>query len=250
VALAVCLALATGAARGAARSDDQAEMKKIVAKAIKATGGAKNLGKRKAVTIKFKGNVHIDGNSYPFTAEQYIQRPDRQKIVVNVDINGQNFTLIRILNKDKGWVKMGDQETTAMSKSQVKQAKEAVYAETLTTLVPLQKKDVKLSPVGEVTIGKHKAVGIKVSSKGHKDVNMYFDKKTGLLLKTERPTRDINTDKEVSEAMFFDNYKKSDGVQHPTKMQVKHDGKKYVDVDEITEYTTSDKLEDSTFDKP
>jgi hypothetical protein len=247
VALAVCFTLAAG---GAARADDQADMKKLVDKAVKAAGGAEKLAKVKAFTMKFKGKVHVDGNAYNYTAEWFTQFPDRQKIVVNVDINGQNFTITRVLNQTKGWVKMGDNEATAMTKKRVATEKEDLYARSLANLVGLRAKGIKLAPVGEVDIGNKKAVGVKVSRKGHKDVNMYFDKKTCLLLKMEITTKDMDTDKEVTITTFYKDYKKTDGLMHPTKMTIKKDGKDYVDVTEISEYTVEDKLDASTFDKP
>jgi hypothetical protein len=249
VSLAVVLALAAG--NRVARADDQADMKALVAKAIKAAGGEKNLAKYRAVTMKMKGKFYLSDNGLPYTGELAVQYPGQQKITINFESCGQTFTYVGVVNKDKGWEKTGTGEAQAMGKDKLAEAKEQMYAQRLATLLPLRDKGVKLSPVGEVQVGDRAAVGIKVESKGHRDVNLYFDKKTHLLLKTETVAKAMGSDKEVPMETSFEDYKKTEGgVMRPTKMRVKQDGKKFVDVDEISDIQLLEKLDDSDFDKP
>ena len=66
------------------RADDDAEMKALIEKAIKAHGGADKLSKQKATTMKFKGKIYAaDGLDY--TGELALQYPDRVRTDINFD---------------------------------------------------------------------------------------------------------------------------------------------------------------------
>jgi hypothetical protein len=246
VSLAACLVLAAGRA---VRADEQAEMKALVARALKAAGGAKNLAKYPALTWKFKGKVFVQGNGTDYTAELSSHFPLQSKLTLSLTLNGQQVTVIRVLNKDKGWFKLND-TTIAMNKDQLAEEKDQVYVHWLLSLVPLKDRGVTLAPVGEVKVGDHDAVGIKVTRKGNRDVNLYFDKKTALLVKAETIIKVPETGKEVSQEWLFTGYKETDGVKYPAKARILRDGKDYVSVEETTEFKPEEKAEKSDFDKP
>jgi hypothetical protein len=246
VSLIAALALLTG---GPARADDQADIKALLAKAIKALGGEDKLSKEKVFTAKFKGKFYMGENGIDYTMELFVQFPGQAKSVISFEVNGMAFTVVSVLNKDKGWVKIGN-DTMDLDKDRLAEEKEKMYARSLEGLVMLKDKAYTLATVGEVKVGKHDAVGIKVSSKGHRDVNLFFDKKTGLLVKTETMVKKEGTDTEVSQEVIYEAYKEIDGIKRPMKLHIKQDGKKYVDVDETTEFKVEEKLDDSTFDKP
>jgi hypothetical protein len=243
------LALMTARPGLPARADEQADIKAVLAKAIKAKGGEEKLKKGKAMTLKFKGKYYREGNALPYTAEISFQLPNQSKTVINGEINGMAYTIVVVVNKDKGWRKINS-DTVAVDKNEVTEEKERMYARSLQGLVMLKDKAFKLSPVGDVKVGKHDAVGIKVASKGHRDVNLFFDKKTGLLIKSETMVKKEGSDMEVSQEVVFQDYKETDGIMHAMKLRIKQDGKEYVDVDETTEVKVEEKLDDSVFDKP
>jgi len=245
-ALAVCLVLMAGRS---ARADDQADMKKLLAQAIKAAGGEEKLGKYRAATMKFKGKAYVTGTEIPFTAEWSLQYPNQHKMTVNADVGGMTFTQVTVINKEKGWIKEGG-DTRALDKDALKEKKEQLYVLSVIALVPLKDKSFKLAPVGEVKIGDKDAVGMKVACKGHRDVNLYFDKKSNQLIKTETTVKEMDTDKEVTEETTYSNFKKVDGITYATKLKIKRDGKKYATVDEVTDYKLEEKLDDSEFAKP
>jgi hypothetical protein len=246
VSLVLCLALG---ANQAARADDQADMKALLAKALKAAGGEKNLAKYKALTYKSKGKFYGMGQEIDFTSETALQFPSQLKTTITGEVMGNTFTFVIVFNKDKGWRKAND-TTEAMTRDQVAEQKEAMYGYGVTGLLALKDKKFKLSPVGETKVGKRDAVGVKVTSKGHGPINLYFDKKTHLLLKSVSTVKDMQSDKEVEQEVYYDKYKDFEGVKRATKVQIKRDGKKFVDIDETTDLKWEEKLDDSEFDKP
>jgi hypothetical protein len=120
-----------------------------------------------------------------------------------------------------------------------------------TSLYPLKdSKLYKLSPLGEVQINGKSAIGLQAVRKGYPDVNMFFDKKTGLLTKLEYRARDLQAGgSEVTKELYLSDYKKVKGALLPHKITLKHDGKDLLKA-ELTSIDVVDRLDDSTFAKP
>jgi outer membrane lipoprotein-sorting protein len=238
------------AAAGAARADEKADARALIDKAVKALGGEDKVAAKKALTFKSKGKFYGLGEAIDNTGDFSVQAPDKIRMQIDSSVNGMKFTLVVVFDGKQGWTKFNDQ-TNEMDKDAVEEMKEQMYAGAVEALTPLLKdKGFELSPVGEVKVGSHEAVGIRVSHKGHRDVNLFFDKKTGLLVKSERRVKDQMTGgQEVTEERLLDDYKEAGGVKHPTKVVVKRDGKDYSD-NEITDYQPAEQLDDSVFAKP
>jgi hypothetical protein len=243
-AAACCLAVAAGRAR----AEDEAQA--IVAKAVKAHGGLDKLAKLKkaAFQSKAKGTVHEAGG-IDITMETSTQG-GKFKHVVEGEVASMKFTQNLGYDGKKFWMtingkefKLGDQ------KKILAEIKEKLYAEDVAALLFFKKKGYELSPLGEVKVDGRPALGVRVSSPGHRDVNLYFDKAKGLLVKTEARSVDVMTDKEITEEKLLRDYKETDGFLIPTKVSVLHDGKKHVDL-EVEEVKFVDKFEDSVFAKP
>jgi hypothetical protein len=224
---------------GALRAE---EPKEIIDKAIKAAGGEEKLAKFKAHTWSAKGTYYGAGDGMPYTAEYAVQFPDK----IRVEIKNV-FTLV--LNGDKGWMKMGD-DSNEMDAEQLAEQKEVHHAGYVTTLLPLKGKGYALAPLGDVKIAGRPAVGIKVSSKNHRDVNLYFDKETNLLVKGEWTVKAMEEGgKEVAQETLYSDYKDVDGAKVPMKVALNRDGKKYVE-SENSDVKVAEKLDDSLFGKP
>lgn len=246
VSLAACLTLALV---NPARADDQAEMKAVLARAIKAIGGEKTVAKYKGMTWKIKGKVFIIGDGTDFTGEWSLQYPEQSRAIINLTIDNTPLMVTRIFNQGKGWFKLNN-KTIAMDKKLLAEERDQTHVHTLLFLLPLKNKAFTLAPVGETRIGEHDAVGMKVTRKDWREINLYFDKKTGLLLKAESIVTAADTGQEVSQEWFFDDYKKTEGIKYPAKIKIQRDGKKYVNVEETTEFKPAEKLDDSEFAKP
>jgi hypothetical protein len=225
-----------------ARAEEKNEAAAIIDKAIKATGGADKLAKAKAVTWKEKGTYYGQGNGLAYTGNYASQGADQWRMEI-VDV----FTMV--VNGDKGWTKTAN-GTEDMTKEQLAETKEGAYSGWITSLVPLKEKEFKLSLLGEIKVDDKPAVGVRVSSKGHRDVNLYFDKDRGLLVKSSMQVKSQeNEGKEMSQEVFYTDYKELDGIKVPHKVVVKRDGKDYV-VAETIEMKRSEKLDASVFAKP
>lgn len=231
-----------------ARADDAADARALVEKAIKAHGGLDNLEKFPASTTKFKGTFHGMGEAIPMTGEISTQGKDKARLDVEVSAGGQKFRIVNVIAGDKGWTKFGD-DTKELSKDELTEAREQTYVGWISTLAPLKDKQFTLSTIGELKVENRPALGVKVVSKGRRDVDLYFDKETGLLVKSETRVKLDGSDQEVTEESFPSEYKEVQGTKQASKFSVKRDGKLYME-GEVTDMQLSDKLDASIFDKP
>ena len=224
--------------------DDEAKLRAIIDKAIKAHGGADNLKKFKGEVVKSKGTFYGMGEGIEYTETMSVQYPNQMRI----DIEGANFKFTQVFNKDKGWRKINDD--TEELKEEKAEVAEQMYAAMVTNLVVLQDTSYKLSPLGENKVGDRAAVGVRVEHKGHRPISLYFDKDKGLLLKAETTGKDMRNDnKEFTSEELFSDYKKVGELMVAHKVRINRDGKKYVEA-EVTECKHSEKLDDSVFAKP
>jgi hypothetical protein len=233
------------AAGSAARAD---EIQDIINRAIKAHGGAYKLAKQSTLQTKSKGTIEIMGQSLPFHEESTIQQPGQLKSEVRLEVNGQNITITTVFNKDKGWVQVAGQ-TRDLDENTVTALKNQLDMMNLARLTALKDKKDALSLVGDDKVDGRDVVGIRVAPKGKKEINLYFDKKTGLLAKLAWRTVDAMTGQEIGEERIIQEYQDMDGAKVAKKLLVNHDGKKHLEA-EVEEIKFLDKVDDSTFAKP
>jgi hypothetical protein len=114
-------------------------------------------------------------------------------------------------------------------------------------LPSLREKEFKLSPLGEIKIDDRTAVGMVIARKDYRDVNLYFDKETGLPVKSEVRVTDPNG-QEVAIEYGYRDYKENNGLKHCTRVTVKADGKEFTL--ELSDLQPQGKLDVSVFAEP
>lgn len=241
----------------AARADDQAELRALIDKSIKAMGGAEKITKYEAGTWKAKGKFYGLGDGIDYAGEWHGQGTDKARFTIDIEVMGIKVKSTQVLNKDKGWIKViagGNTVDMEMTKDMVDEGKEQAHAQHVASLVPFAKKDktLQLAALGEMKIKGRDAIGIRVSSKGHRDVNLYFDKQTSLIVKQEWRARDFMPGadgKEVGQEFYLSDYKDVDGLMSAMKFEMHQDGKLFLD-GEVTDLKALEKLDESLFEKP
>jgi hypothetical protein len=229
------------------RADDA---KAIIEKGIAAVGGAEKLGKNKALTWKAKGKVDLMGNSIEFSGDWSVQPPKQMKNQIEIDFNGMKTAIVSVINGDKGWRSFAG-NTMELEGDDLAEAKEELYAGRVSTLLALTTEPgFKLASLGESKVGDKTAVGVKVSHEGHRDISLFFDKDSGLLIKNSRRIKDIMAGgQEMDQDTFLSDYQDFDGVKRYKKMSIKRDGKDFIEL-QISEYKAVESLPDATFSKP
>jgi hypothetical protein len=232
----------------AARADESAAAREIIEKAIVAHGGEATLAKCPVVTMKFKGTVHGSDKTPTilFKAEMTTNGAERVKLIVESENFGK-FRLVSVLNGDRGWIECNG-DTQEVKKEKLATMQEDAYSAWVASLLPLKDEVFNVTTAGEVTIDDRPALGVQVSRKGHRDVKLFFDKETRLLVKTERLAKD-DRGLEVTEETFLSDYKEAQDIKQAMKITLRRGGKPY-QTWEVTEYQLAAKAIDGTFDKP
>jgi hypothetical protein len=224
------------------RAADRDKALAVVEQAIKAHGGAKALTKAQMRSRTAQGILALAGNT-PFTAEEIVSLPHRSRSELVVGRNRQ----VLVLNGDKGWVLPAGGAVQEMTKELLAESREESYVWWLMTLVPLQKKEFELKPLADAKVNDRAAAVVKVSSKGHPDATLFFDKKTGLLVKISR--RVTRAGLPIDKEYFYADHKDFDGAKLPVKELRTINGKKEVEV-RFTACKLLSKIDDTTFGKP
>jgi hypothetical protein len=238
--LCYCTLLWTGEARSANPA------RALVDKAIMAAGGEANLKKHQAQTWNEKGTYYGMGDGLPYTSKLAMQFPGQFRMAVSsggMDI----FTLV--LDKDKGWMKDDAGKVREMTKDELKNQQSDTKAGWIASLLPLKDKAFVLESIPGVQVGKKPTAGVSVTRADYPTVKLYFDKESGLLVKSEYEAFSGEKKRKVLTEIIYQNFKLIDGAQMPTHIIVNHDGKVYVEAD-ILDLKAEGKLEAKVFDAP
>ncbi len=232
------------------RADDEA--KKVLDLAAKAHGGVEKLAKHKDRSVIQKGKMHIsvmgldiDG-AMEASANMNQFRQDFRFSIMN-----QDFSQSVVFDGKELWVSINDNIVLTQNKKEdLDLIKEMIYAESAAGLAMVGDKSVELSIIGDDMLGDTPVVGVRVSKKDHKDVSLYFDKKTHLLRKTQFRALDFQSHTEVEEERIMDDYSTdADGEVWPMKVTIIRDGKKFGEI-EFKETRYVDKLDADLFSRP
>jgi hypothetical protein len=204
--------------------------------------------KNQALRTKSKGNLHIMGLDLPYTQEIIVQYPNKFKEVMDLSFMGQNIRVTSVYNGKDGWIRTQDMDVEITAEI-LTEFKEATHAMRLMQGVFLKEKGVKLALVGEVQVKGKPAVGVTVSREGYKDVNLFFDKATGLITKVEVRKRDLMSGQEVTEERFITEYQEVAGRKVAKKVEILRDGKEFLEA-EMLEVQILEKADDSEFVQP
>ncbi len=231
------------------RADDAADARAIVEKGITASG-QKPGDKAVAMTWKDKGKFSAGGMAMAYTGEFAFQGPDKYRFAVTAELEGMNLTFIAIANGAKAWESALGM-TQEMSPEKLEYFLDQTYAMNVTSLLPLlADKEFKLATAGEKDVNGKKATAVTVTRDKKPTITLYFDKASGLLVKSELKVKDeFQGFKEVQEEVYYDEYKDVGGRKFFGKMKVVRDGKPMIE-STISEQKTAEKLDAKLFEKP
>lgn len=230
-----------------ARPDEQ-PARAILDKAIKALGGEANLKKAAMATWKGKGKIHYGGQEGEFSTRTTVQGLDHYRAEFEGEFNGNKVQGLVVLNGDRCWQKTGG-PTMEMHGDLLANARFTVYLQFIPfALVPLKGPKFKIETAGEERVGDATASVLKVTAPDGKDFKLYFDKESGLPLKSVATVLGLMGEEFLQEESFR-NYQNFDGIKKATRFSTTRDGQRFVE-SEITEFKVLDKIDSGTFDEP
>src|SRR5262245_507178 len=237
------------AAAGAAAADDKAEA--VVKKAIEAHGGADTLNKYMASKYTVKGEIDVQGTATEFTGAMANAVPGKFRMNIDLEVMGMKISVTQVLNGDKAkrTVKVGDMVIPQeVEKDEMKMGQAGQAAQKLTPLLDAKAFTIRAADDEDVN-GKKAAVGVATPKAIDKEIKLYFDKESGLLVKTGHKglgPGDGGARSEVYQESYLSEFKKVSGVQVPTKIVLHHDGKKFMTAN-MSDYEVLEKIDDKEF---
>lgn len=234
---------------GVRAADD--DPKEILAKAVKAHGGEEHLLKHPAARSVNKGKITLPGvGEADFTQTVAYMLPGKFRDVMELSIGGQNVKVVTIMNGDAISITAMDKDVPITD--DIKKAmKDATEMMQMVRVAPVLKdlKNYELSLFGDTKVEDKPAVGVRITAKNKKEVTLFFDKKTNLLVKIEHRTTAPGGGAEVAEERIMLSYQKDkNGIAIPKKVLVKQDGKTFIEA-ESSEFEFLEKIDDSEFKK-
>jgi hypothetical protein len=188
----------------------QGEPREVIARAIAAQGGEEAIGRVAALAAKVKGTLSLVDEGVTFTGDLLSGPRDRARVTLHVRMSGAQVTLTEVLDGAGGWAST-DGRVEDLKPEMLASLRRSVYIDHVLTLVPLLKDPAyTLTPLGESTVDGRPALGVKVTSAGHPDVSLYFDKAGGLLVKCAHRATDAVSKKEVLEETVYSDYREPD----------------------------------------
>ncbi len=245
--LAALLLTPAGAVPAPAPEPDSG-VKAVVAKALQAKGGAANVRRYRALTYKFRGTYFTEALEGGISGTTQEQAPDKAVIRATLNLDGTELKFVQVVNGAKGWLKTNG-TTEDMDKEMLADTREQLHADEVAELRALTAAGARLTLLGESKVGDKPAVGLRASFAGRRDVSLFFDSATGLLLKSETRRKDASAGKEVAAAKLYSDYRNVSGLMVPFKMSILHDGKPHM-VMELDEVSVAEQLPDGTFARP
>lgn len=183
------------------------EPRAVVERGVEAVGGRQALAQSRAVLSRLSGVVYEPDGS-PFVAELYTQYPDRFRLRLVISPNTPDQAVhLQILDHDQVYYRINDEDEDV----DALEMQLSAYVDNVASLLPLlEETGFKLSAAGEIEVGGKRASGVRVSAEGRPDVLLYFDKTTGLLVKTDYRRPAHGNTKESHKEEFLSDYREVD----------------------------------------
>jgi hypothetical protein len=218
----------------------------LIKKAVEAHGGEAALKKAKAGEFAMAGDMSVLGANLKYKATVAYLFPDKYTMTIDTELMGMKLVIAQVVNGDKmksslnGMSqKLGDAEKAEL--------KAALNTQEMTFVYPLlDAKRFTVKAEKDTKVGDDEAWGISVTPKDGKEVKLYYDKKTNLLVKMSRKGMPPGGGGEVDEVTVFTDYKKVDGIMTPMGMKVTHDGEKFM-TGKVSDAKYLDKIDEKKF---
>jgi hypothetical protein len=213
-------------APAALASDDAARA--VVERGIKMQGGVIKLAPR---VMRLAGTINqrpaqIDR---PVTIVKTWRTTGEYTSEIRVEIRGKPLVHYHMLAGESGWVR-ADGELRPMGTQVLAEALAYEQAEDLERLDFLSDTDCQVTSIPDTKVDGRDAGGVLVQPKGRREVKLYFDKETGLLVKHEHTMLDSVTGKPITQETLFGDYRlQANGGWEYMRLTIIRDGRRFLD---------------------
>jgi len=189
----------------------------LLQRAIAAHGGLEKLSSVRADKVTLKGTLHLGSSTVPFTNELTIQAPGQFKSIVRISEGGRARTIVHLLDGEKASILI-DGHPQTVSGSNLSQMRQTLQLDQAMKLAPLLSDPAfTVSYLGEYRFNGRIVIGIRVEGRGQRDLRLYFDKETALLVKSEHLLDGVGG-KDVRQEAYYADYREMGGFRRAGKV--------------------------------
>jgi hypothetical protein len=204
----------------------------VVQRAIQAHGGQELLARAGAEVVKLRGALYLGASAVPFVNETTVQLPSRFRSVVQMKVGNRTQTVVHVLDGDRAEATL-DGQPQPLTEHHVAQLRQTLQLERALRLVPLlDERAFTLVALGEAQVNGRSAVGVCVRGGAHRELKLWFDRQTALLVKTEQ-LLDGPGGKEIRQEAFYADYRPLGGRLRPGKVAGYRDGRKLMEAEVV-----------------
>lgn len=249
-------------ASSVARPADRSDPRRLIEAGIEAAGGRDALAKyRQPLYCEYAVTLALPQGRTAHAVEKSIKLlPEKMRYLYRAANVPKAPSDLWVVNGKNGW-QMSTPETEirgeqrsrgnptalsitvrgveAMSTNTLKSNRDRLYAQWLTTLLPLDDDAFKLEMVDEATVDENPAVGVKVRRAGHSDVLLFFDKSNSRIVRA-----DWGKIKQ-----HYSEPAEMDGLTYPTKITEYLNGFQFSEA-RISKFEFLQSVDKGTFEKP
>lgn len=196
------------------RPGDREAALQVLERGMSAQGGERALA-RTHLRIRAAAGEMFQGQLIKFSSTITMDLPARFRDVIDAQANGIPSQFIQVINPKSAWRSIKG-EVSEFNPQEAKELREEAYLYWVASLAPLKEKPFVVVPIPEEKGDDgEKQAGIAVSSPDHQVVQLFFDKKTGLLARARHAT--TNASLPVTRDYHFSDYREFSGVKMPTR---------------------------------
>jgi len=215
-------------------SSDRQGARDIIVSAISSHGGKKNLLRLTEFYLQQKGTIYAIASGRtersPVSFDYWYQAPERIKYTLILQYQDHPLTVTRLFDGKRGIIKVND-KTDQLPETALEGWRHTAHVCKAKRLYPLvEESGFSLTILPETRIDGSPANAVKVEFKGRQDLNLYFNKGTGLLVKIAHRCIDDDGKFRLNEE-FFSAYKDINGLKACTRYSRFIDGRKNIDLD-------------------
>jgi hypothetical protein len=191
----------------------------VVEQALKALGGEEAVKQRGSTQVTVKGNTHPPhGASYAFTGTYATQTGGKSRWAMQADINGQPYEWLRVSDGDTVWMRSGG-ETRTLEGAELAALRTSWHQDRVVHLLPLlHDKAFTLTALEEGRVEDRPVRRIRVAHAGQPDLELSFDKETGLLVRSAYRGPQPGMPGERLFEMAFTDYREPDPAAEPLRV--------------------------------
>jgi len=194
-----------------------------------------------------KGPILDQGNYYPCERVLEIVAPDCLHLSVRtMTPSGTQNSAITLKGKI-GWISWVDGRVTEMADPQIADVQSEIDYYEITSLIPLKEGACPMRPAEGVPLEKRETDAVQIQRKNHLVLTLFFDRESGLLVRTFGPH--FEGGRQQNREMAFFDHKPFDGLVLPTRFSDVRDGA-VVYPNNAIDYSFPTQIDPKEFEKP